>query len=41
MVVNYTTSALQPSVLAGLKKSLSLWLRYRDAVAKACGIKKI
>ncbi|HSA62853.1 MAG TPA: iron-containing redox enzyme family protein [Nitrospiraceae bacterium] len=40
MVVNYTTPTLQRSVLANLKKSLSLWLQYRDAVAKACGIKK-
>jgi pyrroloquinoline quinone (PQQ) biosynthesis protein C len=40
MVVTYTTPALQRSVLAGLKKSLALWLQYRDAVAKACGIKK-
>ncbi len=38
MVVNYTTPALQRSILANLKKSLSLWLKYRDAVAKACGI---
>ncbi|TKS59424.1 MAG: hypothetical protein EWM72_02234 [Nitrospira sp.] len=40
MVVNYTTPALQRSVLANLKKSLSHWLQYRDAVAKACGIRK-
>lgn len=40
MVVNYTTPTLQHSVLANLKKSLSLWLQYRDAVAKACGIQK-
>lgn len=40
MVVNYTTPALQRSVVACLKKSLSLWCQYRDAVAKACGIKK-
>lgn len=39
MVVNYTTPALQRSVLACLKKSLFLWVRYRDAVAKACGLK--
>jgi len=26
------------SVVASLKKSLKLWLSYRDAVAKACGI---
>lgn len=40
MVVNYTTPTLQRSVLANLKKSLSLWLQYRNAVAKACDIKK-
>lgn len=40
MVVNYTPPALQQSVLANLKKSLSLWLQYRNAVAHACGIKK-
>jgi pyrroloquinoline quinone (PQQ) biosynthesis protein C len=40
MVVNYTPAALQRSVLANLKKSLSLWFAYRNAVAKACGIKK-
>ncbi|MBH0178402.1 MAG: hypothetical protein HP491_11190 [Nitrospira sp.] len=28
------------SVLTQLKKSLTYWLHYRDAVAKACGIKK-
>jgi pyrroloquinoline-quinone synthase len=39
MVVNYTAPALRQSVLACLKKSLSLWLDYRDAVARACGIK--
>ncbi len=40
MVVNYTTPALQRSVLATLQTTLSFWLRYRDAVAEACGIKK-
>lgn len=40
MVVNYaTTRAEQQAVLACLKKCLTLWLAYRDAVAKACGIK--
>jgi len=39
MVVNYTQPALRQSVLTGVKKSLSLWLNYRDAVARACGIK--
>lgn len=40
MVVNHTAPALQRSILANLRKSLSLWFKYRDAVAKACGIKK-
>ena len=40
MVVNYTAPALQRAVLASLKKSLTLWLKYRDAVAHACGIHK-
>jgi len=40
MVVNYTPPALRASVLTCVKKSLSLWLNYRDAVARACGIKK-
>ena len=34
------TAAVQNSVLASLKKSLRLWTAYRDAVVKACGIKK-
>ncbi|MFO0706113.1 MAG: iron-containing redox enzyme family protein [Nitrospira sp.] len=33
-------AAVQRSVLAGLKKSMRLWLAYRDGIAKACGIKK-
>lgn len=41
MVVNYTAPALRQSVLTGVKKSLSLWLNYRDAVAQACGIKPL
>jgi pyrroloquinoline quinone (PQQ) biosynthesis protein C len=40
MVVNHTPPALRQSVLTCVKKSLSLWLNYRDAVAKACGIPK-
>jgi pyrroloquinoline-quinone synthase len=40
MVVTYTTPSLRRSVLAHLKKSLAFWLHYRDAVAKACGIKR-
>jgi len=38
MVLNYTPPALRQSVLTCVKKSLSLWLNYRDAVARACGI---
>ncbi|MGE0642928.1 MAG: iron-containing redox enzyme family protein [Nitrospira sp.] len=40
MVVNYTPPALRPLVLTSVKKSLTLWWAYRDAVAKACGIPK-
>ena len=41
MVVNYaTTRTQQQAVLSCLKKSLTLWQAYRDAVAKACGLKK-
>lgn len=41
MVVNYaTTRTQQQAVLNCLKKSLTLWQAYRDAVAKACGLKK-
>jgi len=35
-----TTSALQQAVLLSLKKSMRLWLVYRDEIAKACGIQK-
>ncbi len=41
MVVGQATSrGRQQGVLACLKKSLQLWLAYRNAVAKACGLKK-
>ena len=40
MVVNHTPPALRRSVLTSLQKSLSLWLNYRDAVARACGLKQ-
>ena len=40
MVVHHTPPTLQQSVLACIKKSLALWLDYRDAVANACGIEK-
>jgi pyrroloquinoline-quinone synthase len=28
----------QDAVIACVEKSLALWLRYRDAVARACGL---
>lgn len=34
------TVAQQKAVLACLKKSLALWLRYRDGVARACSLNK-
>jgi pyrroloquinoline quinone (PQQ) biosynthesis protein C len=34
------TAAQQKAVLAGLKKSLAFWLRYRDGIARACGLNK-
>lgn len=41
MVAGYAvTAAQQKAVLACLKKSLSLWLRYRDGIAKECGLRK-
>jgi pyrroloquinoline quinone (PQQ) biosynthesis protein C len=41
MVLNYAVTATQQrNVLACLTTSLRVWLRYRDAVARACGLKK-
>ncbi len=41
MVVGYVTDRRrQETILACLKKSQQYWLRYRDAVARACGFKK-
>lgn len=41
MILNYAaTSTQQQHVLACLNKSLRMWLGYRDAVARACGLKK-
>ena len=41
MVVNYAaTRRRQEAVLRCLKKSLTLWHAYRDAVARTCGLKK-
>jgi pyrroloquinoline-quinone synthase len=39
MVVGHAiTVPQQKAVLACLKKSLALWLRYRDGIARACGL---
>ena len=39
MVVNHTkTRAQQDHILATLQRTLDLWLRYRDGVARACGV---
>jgi pyrroloquinoline quinone (PQQ) biosynthesis protein C len=39
MVVGHAvTAAQQKAVLACLKKSLALWLRYRDGIARSCGL---
>ena len=35
-----TTAARQRAVLASLKKSLTLWLRYRDGIARVCGLRR-
>ncbi len=41
MVVHYAgTRSHQDEILAAIKKTLDLWLRYRDGVARACGLKK-
>jgi len=41
MVVHYVpTRREQDAVIACLKTSLTLWLRYRDAVARACRIRQ-
>jgi pyrroloquinoline quinone (PQQ) biosynthesis protein C len=41
MVVNHAKETLkQASVLKVMAKSLQLWLRYRDGVARACGLKR-
>ncbi len=39
MVVNHAKSRTQQDyILATLQKTLDLWLRYRDGVARACGL---
>ncbi len=41
MVLGHATTAPQQrAVLVSLKKSLSLWLRYRDSVARVCGLRQ-
>jgi len=35
-----TTRKQQEAVLAGLSRSRDLWLRFRDGVARACGLKR-
>ena len=41
MVVNHAvTRAQQRKILTTLKKTLKLWLQYREAVARACGFKQ-
>ncbi len=41
MVLTHTkTTAQQRAVLASLRKSLRLWMAYRDAVVKACRLRK-
>jgi pyrroloquinoline quinone (PQQ) biosynthesis protein C len=42
MVVHYAdTRSHQDNILAAIQKALNLWLRYRDGVARACGLMKI
>ena len=41
MVVRYAgTRSHQDEILAATQKTLALWLRYRDGVARACGLRK-
>ena len=41
MVVNYAKKPSQKkAVLEAMDKSLQLWLRYRDGVSRACGLKR-
>lgn len=37
---NAPSATTQQSILSTVKRSLRLWLTYRDAVSKACGLKK-
>lgn len=41
MVVDYATSpSHQKKILTAVKKTLKLWIQYRDGVARACGLKR-
>jgi pyrroloquinoline-quinone synthase len=40
VLTHASRKADQQAVLACVERSLRLWLRYRDAVAKACGLKR-
>jgi pyrroloquinoline-quinone synthase len=37
---NAPSATTQQAILSAVKRSLRLWLTYRDAVSKACGLKK-
>ncbi|WP_447971742.1 iron-containing redox enzyme family protein [Nitrospira sp. M1] len=41
VVMHATTRSRQEAILVAIKKSLRLWLRYREGVAKACGVKPL
>jgi pyrroloquinoline quinone (PQQ) biosynthesis protein C len=40
LVLNHTPTALRSNVVAALEIALVAWLRYRDAVAEACGVQR-
>ncbi len=41
MVVNYAeTRSRQNAIINSVTQGLTLWMKYRDSVAKACGLKK-
>lgn len=40
VVQSALTRSRQEEVLAAMQKTLELWLRYRDGVARACGLKQ-
>jgi len=39
-ILDYVPPAKRKSVLTAVKRALTYWLRYRDAVAAACGIER-